>query len=93
MKILTQNEIKQKINSPLFAQLTETADALNMECYLVGGYVRDLFLERPTNDIDVVVVGSGIKMAEAYAQALGRGAHLAVFKNFGTAQVKWKGRA
>lgn len=44
MKILTQNEIKQKINSPLFAQLTETADALNMECYLVGGYVRDLFL-------------------------------------------------
>ncbi len=92
MKILTQNEIKQKINSPLFAQLTETADALNMECYLVGGYVRDLFLERPTNDIDVVVVGSGIKMAEAYAQALGRGAHLAVFKNFGTAQVKWKGQ-
>ena len=63
-----------------------------MECYLVGGYVSYIFLQRPTYYIDVVVVGSGIKMAEAYAQALGRGAHLAVFKNFGTAQVNWKGQ-
>lgn len=91
MKLLTQDEIKLKINSPLFKQLTETADEMGIECYLVGGYVRDLFLERPTNDIDVVVIGSGINMAEAYAQRLGRGAHLSVFRNFGTAQVKWKG--
>ena len=89
MKILTQEEIKHKIDTPLFNKLTETADELQLECYLVGGYVRDLFLERPTNDIDVVVVGSGIKMAEAFAQKLGRGAHLSVFRNFGTAQVKW----
>ena len=89
MKILTQEEIKHKIDTPLFNKLTETADELQLECYLVGGYVRDLFLERPTNDIDVVVVGSGIKMAEAFAQKLGRGAHLSVFHNFGTAQVKW----
>ena len=89
MKILTQEEIRHKIDTPLFNKLTETADELQLECYLVGGYVRDLFLERPTNDIDVVVVGSGIKMAEAFAQKLGRGAHLSVFRNFGTAQVKW----
>lgn len=89
MKILTQEEIKQKIDTKLFHILTETADELSLECYLVGGYVRDLFLERPTNDIDVVVVGSGIAIAEAFAQKLGKGAHLSVFRNFGTAQVKW----
>lgn len=53
----------------------ETADELGLECYVVGGYVRDIFL-RPSKDIDVVVVGSGIVMAEALARRLGRGAHL-----------------
>ncbi len=89
MKILTQEEIVDALDSSLFHKLTLTADELGMECYLVGGYVRDLFLQRPTNDIDVVVVGSGIAMAEAFAKRLGRGAHLSVFRNFGTAQVKW----
>lgn len=91
MKILTQIKIKNKIDTPLFHKLTETADEMGLECYLVGGYVRDLILERPTNDIDVVVVGSGIKMAEAFSKKLGRHAHLSVFRNFGTAQVKWHG--
>ena len=91
MKILTQAELKAKIDQEIFVRITETADELGRECYLVGGYVRDLFLERPTNDIDVVVVGSGIEMAEALAAKLGRGAHLSVFRNFGTAQVKWRG--
>lgn len=91
MKILTQIEIKNKIDTPLFHKLTETADEMGLECYLVGGYVRDLILERPTNDIDVVVVGSGIKIAEAFSKKLGRHAHLSVFRNFGTAQVKWHG--
>ena len=89
MKILTQQDIINKLNSELFHRLTETADALGIECYLVGGYVRDLMLERATNDIDVVVVGSGISMAEAFCKRLGRGAHLSVFRNFGTAQVKY----
>ena len=89
MKILTQQDIINKLNSELFHRLTETADALGIECYLVGGYVRDLMLERATNDSDVVVVGSGISMAEAFCKRLGRGAHLSVFRNFGTAQVKW----
>ena len=55
-----------------------------------GGYVRDLFLERPSNDIDVVVVGSGIQVASELKAILGKKAHLSVFRNFGTAQVKYK---
>ena len=57
---------------------------------MVGGYVRDIFLERPSNDIDVVVVGSGIKVAEELKRMVGKKAHLSVFKNFGTAQVKFR---
>lgn len=91
MKILAREEIIQLLDNELFHTLTHTADSLGLECYLVGGYVRDLFLERPTNDIDVVVVGSGIHMAEEFAKALGRKASLAVFRNYGTAQVKWRG--
>lgn len=92
MKLLTRTEIKSLLDTPLFHLLTETVDKLGVQAYLVGGYVRDLFLERPTADIDVVVVGSGINLAEAFANRLGRGAHLSVFRNFGTAQVKYKGQ-
>ena len=88
---LTQDELKQHFSAPVFRPITEVADQLGLECYVVGGYVRDLFLERPSKDIDVVVVGSGIHMAEALAERLGRGAHVAVFRNFGTAQLKWRG--
>ncbi len=90
MRKLTREDLTEALSAPVFHKLSETADELGMECYLVGGYVRDLFLERPTNDIDVVVVGSGVRMAEALAKKLGRGSHLSVFRNFGTAQVKWK---
>ncbi len=79
------------LSAPIFHQIGDTADALGLECFVVGGYVRDLFLERPSKDIDCVVVGSGIAVAEALGNRLGRGAHVAVFRNFGTAQVKYKG--
>jgi poly(A) polymerase len=59
-----------------------------MEAYVIGGYVRDLFLRRPSKDVDIVTVGSGIALAEAVARKMGRGAKLTVFRNFGTAQVK-----
>ena len=88
---LTQEELKQYFSEPIFGHIAETADALGLECYVVGGYVRDIFLQRPSKDIDVVVVGSGIAMAEALGKQLGRGAHVSVFKNFGTAQVKYRG--
>ena len=64
------------------------ADRLGLECYVIAGYVRDLFLHRESTDIDVVVVGSGTSLAEAVAKKLGKGAHLSVFKTYGTAQVK-----
>ncbi len=91
MQPLSQEEIKVALNSEVFKLLGATADELGISCYVVGGYVRDLFLRRPTNDIDVVVVGSGITMAESFASKLKGRCHLSVFRNFGTAQVKWRG--
>lgn len=88
---LTREELIAHFSEPIFKSISETADELGLECYAVGGYVRDIFLQRPSKDIDVVVVGSGIAMAEALGRKLGRGAHVAVFKNFGTAQVKYHG--
>lgn len=90
MKILTDAELAQALDSDIFHTISDAADKLGLECYVVGGYVRDLFLERPSNDIDVVVVGSGISLASELKQKLGRKAHLSVFRNFGTAQVKWR---
>ena len=77
-----------KIENPVLRMVGETADRMGLECYVIGGWVRDLFLHRPSDDIDVVVVGSGISLAEAVAKKLGKGAHLSVFKTYGTAQVK-----
>ena len=94
-------------------RIGQTADALGLECYVVGGYVRDIILERPSKDIDVVVVtpqsplggeqadgqslplkgvggaGPGIQLAQTLAKDLGRGAYVSIFRNFGTAQIKW----
>lgn len=97
-----------KIEQKILHLIGETADRLGLECYVIGGWVRDLFLHRPSDDIDVVVVdnplqlplkgrekedgrsGIGILLAEAVAKRLGKGAHLSVFKTYGTAQVKWR---
>lgn len=83
-------ELREHFKDKIFHLISETADELGLECYVVGGYVRDIFLNRPSKDIDVVVVGSGIQMAEAFGKKLGRGAHVAIFRNFGTAQVKYR---
>ena len=88
MKLYSDEELAELLDQDIFHQISEAADWLGLECYVVGGYVRDLFLERPSNDIDVVVVGSGIALAEELKRRLGKKAHLSVFKNFGTAQVK-----
>ncbi len=91
MRKLTQEDLKALLDAPIFHLISEVADEQGVECYVVGGYVRDLFLERPSKDVDVVVVGSGIELARGIASRLGRSAHLSVFKNFGTAQVKYHG--
>ena len=77
-----------KIDTSLFHSIGEAADSIDRPCYAVGGCVRDLFLERPSKDFDFVTVGSGIELAEIVAARLGRGTHISVFRNFGTAQVK-----
>ena len=91
MKILTDEELAAALDRDIFHTISDAADHLGLECYVVGGYVRDLFLERPSDDIDVVVVGSGISLASELARRLGKKARLTVFRNFGTAQVKWRG--
>ena len=89
MKLFSDEELAEILDQEIFHQISEAADRLGLECYVVGGYVRDIFLERPSNDIDVVVVGSGISVAKELKRILGHKAHLSVFKNFGTAQVKF----
>jgi poly(A) polymerase len=74
----------------VFQRIRDVADQRLIETYVVGGFVRDLLLKRPSKDIDIVCVGSGIGLAQAVAEALGKAEHLVMFKNFGTAMVRWQ---
>ncbi len=91
MRLYSDAALAKILDQEIFHQISAVADCLCVECYVVGGYVRDIFLERPSDDIDVVVVGSGIEVASALKKELGKKAHLSVFRNFGTAQVKSRG--
>jgi len=82
--------MKQHIQHPIFSVISETADELNQETYVIGGFVRDLILNRPSCDIDVVTIGGGIKLAERIAKKLGPSIHVSVFKTFGTAMFKYQ---
>ena len=90
MRLYSDAQLAEILDKDIFHLIGDTADELQLDCYVVGGYVRDIFLERPSNDIDVVVVGSGIRVADALRRKLGRKAHISVFRNFGTAQVKYR---
>ncbi|MBR1667530.1 MAG: HD domain-containing protein [Bacteroidaceae bacterium] len=97
MKLLTHEDILQHIDHPFFRLISDTAEELGLECYVIGGWVRDLYLERPSNDIDIVVVDQkkqverpGIAIAEALKKKIGKKVHIAIYKNFGTAQLKHK---
>ncbi len=79
----------ESLKHKIFGQLSDTASALSVPAYVVGGYVRDLLLNIPSKDLDVVVLGSGIEFAEKFHKEFGNSdTHLSVFKNFGTAQIK-----
>ena len=80
--------LSEDLKLPVFRQIGETADEMGREVYVVGGYVRDIFLNRPSSDIDFVTVGSGIELAERVAERLHRRKNLSVYANYGTAQVK-----
>ena len=88
VKNYSDDELAQILDNDIFHLISDVADDMQLECYLVGGYVRDIFLDQPSDDIDCVVVGSGIKIATELKKRLGKKAYLSVFKNFGTAQVK-----
>jgi len=82
--------MKQHLQHPIFQVISELADKINQETYVIGGFVRDLILNRPSQDIDVVTIGSGIRLAEMVAKKLGPNIQVSVFKNFGTAMLKYQ---
>ncbi|MGI6572990.1 MAG: CCA tRNA nucleotidyltransferase [Fermentimonas sp.] len=92
---IPRDEIIRYLEKPIFRMIAEAADELQVECYLIGGSVRDFFLYRPSTDLDIVAVGSGIELAERVALKIGeeRGKKIPVkvFKMFGTAQLKQGG--
>jgi len=82
--------MKQHLQHSIFSTISETADNLNQETFVIGGFVRDLILNRPSPDIDIVTIGSGIQLAEMVAKKLGPNIQVSIFKNFGTAMLKYQ---
>ena len=82
--------LKDKLTNPIFKTIGDTADGMGLEVYVVGGYVRDIFLDRHSADLDFVTVGSGIALARAVAERLGKKGRLTVYANYGTAQIRHK---
>ncbi len=97
MKLLTLEDRLKALDHPFFRLISETAEELGLACYIIGGWVRDLYLERPSNDIDIVVIDPerrierpGIAIAETLKGKIGKKVHIAIYHNFGTAQLKHK---
>lgn len=82
--------MKKHLTHPIFKTISEEADKRNQPCFVIGGFVRDLILQRPSKDIDVVTLGSGIELAQMVAKRLGPQTTVNVFKTFGTAMVRSK---
>lgn len=80
-------DLTASLSHPVFKVIGRAAEALALETYVVGGYVRDVLLKRPSKDVDFVCVGSGIRLAQAVADELGPRVRVSIFKNFGTAQI------
>ncbi len=87
---MTLTKLKEKLTHPIFRVIGETADDLGLDVYVVGGFVRDIFLNRHSADLDFVTVGSGIALARAVADRLGKKGKLTVYANYGTAQIRHK---
>ncbi|MES2140822.1 MAG: HD domain-containing protein [Bacteroidota bacterium] len=82
--------MKTKLTHPIFKIISECASEMNIPAYVIGGWVRDLLLNRPSKDIDIVAIGSGIDLAQKVAKKLGNKYHVNVYKNFGTAQIVYE---
>ena len=81
--------MKEKLKNPIFSIISKTAKQENIQAFVIGGFVRDLIMDRPSQDIDVVVLGSGIDFAEKVAKNIGENVKVTYFKNFGTARINW----
>jgi len=88
---MDSTEIEKEINKPLFRQIAATADEMGLEAFIIGGYVRDLVMNRPSNDVDIMVLGSGVDFAEAVAHRLKGRKNIQIFRNFGTAMFHHEG--
>lgn len=82
--------MKQHIKHPIFELIAKAAHELNIDAYVIGGFVRDIILNQPCKDIDIVAIGSGIELAEKVAQLIGKNTKVAVFRNFGTAMLRYQ---
>ena len=71
------------LSLPIFKTISDCANQLGVDAYVIGGFVRDIYLNRDSKDIDIVTIGKGIELAELVHKQLGDQAHLSVFKNFG----------
>ena len=78
----------EPLKQPIFKHIMEVVDDMGLEAYVIGGYVRDYYLRRPSTDIDVVVVGSGVAVAEELGKRLN--AKVTIFKTYGTAMLRWR---
>lgn len=82
--------MKESLSHPVFHIISAIIENENLEAYVIGGFVRDIFLQRPSKDIDILVIGNGIDLAHKVAKELGPKNRVTVFKNFGTAMIKHK---
>lgn len=82
--------MKAKLTHPIFSVISECASEMDIPVYVIGGWVRDLLLNRPCKDIDIVAIGSGIELAQHVASKLGNRYRVNVYKNFGTAQIVYE---
>lgn len=81
--------MKKNLNHPVFKIVSEVADEMHVKCYAIGGYVRDMLMKRPSVDIDIVVIGSGIELAHKVAHKINKDIAVNVFKSFGTAMFHY----
>ena len=79
-----------KLQDNIFHTISNVCSNMNIRAYVIGGYVRDLIISRPSKDVDIVVIGSGIIVAKQVAEALGPGVQVKYFKNFGTAMINYQ---
>jgi poly(A) polymerase len=82
--------MENKLKHNIFQKISQVTDQMQLETYVIGGYVRDLYLDRPSKDIDIVTVGSGINLAKAVAKSIKPNPQVNIFKNYGTAMLKIK---